>query len=191
MGRPVEPVPSRPQRVGQAEGRWQGVTATLEHLPTSISKPFEGSDADEPHDDNRGGIQGVSVSVSVSGVKGHHFALSTPAADDTNSRFDNILPGLGLNRAAPLDQESPGSIPGGATPPRGRKSTTCGLAVFRERRRPGSIPAQSGSRTQWHAANLPPSHREVRCAVRTRFLQRKGYTSLDAPRTHRGPSWSD
>ena len=61
---------------------------------------------------------GESVSELVSGVKGSHFGLSTPAADDTNSRFDNILPGLGLNRATPLDQESPGSIPGGATPNR-------------------------------------------------------------------------
>ena len=59
---------------------------------------------------------GESVCELVSGVKGRHFGLSTPAADDTNSRFDNILPGLGLNRAATLDQESPGSIPGGATP---------------------------------------------------------------------------
>jgi hypothetical protein len=59
--------------------------------------------------------RGEPVSESVSGVKGRHSAHPTPAADDTNSRFDNILPELGLNRAATPDQQSPRSLPGGAT----------------------------------------------------------------------------
>jgi hypothetical protein len=54
------------------------------------------------------------VSEPVSVVKGRQLAHPNPAADDTNSLFDNILPGLARNGASPLDQESPGSIPGGA-----------------------------------------------------------------------------
>jgi hypothetical protein len=41
----------------------------------------------------------VSVRGSVSGIEYRHFGRRTPAADYTNSRFDNNLPGLALNIA--------------------------------------------------------------------------------------------
>ena len=52
--------------------------------------------------------------------KVQHGSQQTPASGDTNSRKGRQVAGIRLVTAAPLDQESPGSSPGGAT----RRSST-------------------------------------------------------------------
>jgi hypothetical protein len=49
--------------------------------------------------------------------KVQHERRQTPASGDTNSREGLQVAGIRLVTAAPLDQESPGSSPGGAIEP--------------------------------------------------------------------------
>jgi hypothetical protein len=84
--------------------------------------------------------------------KVEHGSHQVPASGDTNSRKWLQVAGVQGVPVAPLDQESPGSSPGGAT---GRSETTClvsGLFVLR----PAFFRRCCDSASQWHIA-LPKS----------------------------------